>query len=128
MVVVARSLGIDLISGEGLDEALTAVQTIVDVTNTSETTAAARAYFETATGNLLAAEHRAGVGHHVALSIRRRRPGRGQRHYAGKRGQEHVVEAGPVPATVLRATQFHDFAAMVAGWTRQGDVATSRWR
>lgn len=45
-------------------------------------------------------------------------------HYAGKRRQEELVEAGPVPSTILRATQFHDFAGMVVGWTRKGGVAT----
>lgn len=48
----------------------------------------------------------------------------GNAHYAGKRLQEELVLSGSVSATIQRATQFHEFAGMVAGWTRQGDVAT----
>jgi uncharacterized protein YbjT (DUF2867 family) len=47
----------------------------------------------------------------------------GNPHYAGKRRQEAVVEAGSVPWTIQRATQFFDFPAMVAGWTTQDGVA-----
>jgi uncharacterized protein YbjT (DUF2867 family) len=47
----------------------------------------------------------------------------GSAHYAGKRAQERVVETGPVPWTIQRATQFHDFAGMVAGRTRRDGVA-----
>jgi uncharacterized protein YbjT (DUF2867 family) len=49
---------------------------------------------------------------------------KGNAHYAGKRAQERVALAGPVPATILRATQFFDYAAMVLRWTRHGQVAT----
>jgi uncharacterized protein YbjT (DUF2867 family) len=48
----------------------------------------------------------------------------GNAHCAGKREQERVALAGSVPATIVRATQFFDFAAMVVGWTRRGQVAT----
>ena len=48
----------------------------------------------------------------------------GNAHYAGKRLQAELVLSGSVPATIQRATQFHEFAGMVVGWTRQGDVAT----
>lgn len=45
-------------------------------------------------------------------------------HYAGKRLQEEITLVGPIPTTIVRMTQFHEFAAMVGDWTRQGDVAT----
>jgi uncharacterized protein YbjT (DUF2867 family) len=83
----------------------------------------ARALFGAATRQLLAAEQQAGVGHHVLLSILGLDRVDGNPHYAGKRLQEELVLAGPVPATVLRAAQFHEFAGMVVSWTRQGDVA-----
>jgi uncharacterized protein YbjT (DUF2867 family) len=35
-----------------------------------------------------------------------------------------LVTEGPVPWTIVRATQFHDFAAMVAGWTEQSGTAS----
>jgi uncharacterized protein YbjT (DUF2867 family) len=124
-VVVARSTGADVTTGAGLDTALTGVEAVVDVTNTAaQDAAAAREFFATSTGHLLAAEQRAGVGHHVVLSIVGVDRIEGNAHYAGKRRQEELALTGPIPATVVRATQFHEFAAMVVGWTRDGDVAT----
>jgi uncharacterized protein YbjT (DUF2867 family) len=63
--------------------------------------------------NLLAAAQQAGVRHHVLLSIVGIHRIKGNAHYAGKREQERLVEAGRVPWTIVPATQFHDFAAMV---------------
>src|SRR5207249_3139459 len=82
-----------------------------------------RGFFAAVTSHLLAAEHGAGVRHHVVLSIvgidRVPRGG----HYAGKREQERLALAGPVPVTIVRATQFFDFAAQMMGWTRRGESA-----
>jgi uncharacterized protein YbjT (DUF2867 family) len=123
-IVVACSRGVDVTTGAGLDGALAGIESLVDVTNTTATDpAAARAFFGTTTEHLLAAEQRAGVGHHVVLSIVGVDRVEGNAHYAGKRYQEELALTGPVPATVLRATQFHEFAEMVVGWTRRGDVA-----
>jgi uncharacterized protein YbjT (DUF2867 family) len=123
-VVVARSTGVDVLSGDGLDAALAGVDAVVDTTNsTAYDPEETRAFFRTATENLLAAEQRAGVGHHVVLSIVGIDRVEGNAHYAGKRLQEEVALAGPVPVTIQRATQFHEFAAQVVGWTRQGDEA-----
>ncbi|MGW4794535.1 SDR family oxidoreductase [Nonomuraea sp. NPDC004297] len=125
VVRISRSLGIDLVSGKGLDDALAGVDAVVDATST---TAADRAevlaFFGTTTRNLLATEDRAGVGHHVLLSIAGVHRVEGNGHYAGKREQERLVEAGPVPWTIVPATQFHDFAVTVARWTEHDGVAT----
>jgi uncharacterized protein YbjT (DUF2867 family) len=124
-VVVARSGGVDVTSGAGLDRALAGAESVVDVTNTTATdTVAARGFFGAATENLLAAEQRVGVGHHVVLSIVGLDMVEGNAHYAGKRRQEGLVRGGPIPHTILRATMFHEFAEMVVGWTRKGDAAT----
>ncbi|MGY1721027.1 SDR family oxidoreductase [Blastococcus sp. SYSU DS0552] len=124
-VRVSRSSGVDLLTGRGLDEALTGVQAVVDVTNSAAREVdEALTYFGSATRNLLAAEARAGVRHHVLLSIAGLHRVQGNAHYAGKRLQERLVEEGPVPWTIVPATQFHDFPAMVAGWTEKDGVAT----
>src|SRR5262249_5864037 len=81
-------------------------------------------FFGTITRNLLAAEQKAGVGHHVLLSIVGLHHKTDAPHYEGKREQERQVAAGPVPWSIVRATQFHDFAAMTAGWTEKDGVAT----
>ncbi|MEU7986620.1 SDR family oxidoreductase [Streptosporangium canum] len=125
VVRVSRSLGVDLSTGAGLDDALAGVEAVVDVTNGPATDPAETvAYFGTTTRNLLAAEERAGVRHHVLLSIAAIHRVEGNAHYAGKREQERLVAAGPVPWTIVPATQFHDFAAMVASWTERDGVAT----
>ncbi|HEY5833088.1 SDR family oxidoreductase [Streptomyces sp.] len=112
-VVVARSRGVDLLTGEGLDAALASVDAVIDVSNTvTASRRKAEAFFETAGRNLMTAEERAGVGHHVTLSIVGiDRVGLG--YYRGKLRQEAVVRAGRVPWTVLRATQFLEFPDQV---------------
>ncbi|WP_028936090.1 SDR family oxidoreductase [Pseudonocardia spinosispora] len=124
VVRISRSLGVNLETGDGLDEALTGADAVVDVTNCGATDRAeAIAYFGTTTGNLLAAEQRAGVRHNVLLSIAGVDRVDGNAHYAGKREQERLVSEGPTPWTIVPATQFHDFAEMVASWTEQDGVA-----
>jgi uncharacterized protein YbjT (DUF2867 family) len=125
VVRISRALGVDLSTGAGLDGALTGVEAVVDATNsTAADRSEAVAFFAGATANLLAAERAAGVAHHVLLSIVGIHGVEGNAHYAGKREQERLVEAGPVPWTIVPVTQFHDFAEMVAGWSEQDGVAT----
>jgi uncharacterized protein YbjT (DUF2867 family) len=125
VVVIARSRGVDAVTGEGLDDTLEDVDVVVDVTNTHATDPeGARRFFGASTTNLLAAERHHGVGHHVVLSIagvdRVQRNG----HYIGKRHQEELVRAGPIPWTIVRATQFFEFAEMVVSWTKHDGTAT----
>jgi uncharacterized protein YbjT (DUF2867 family) len=124
VVRISRSLGVDLTTGDGLDAALAGAGAVIDATSYE---AADRddavAYFGTATRNLLAAEERAGARHHVLLSIAGVDRIEGNAHYAGKREQERLVTEGPVPWTIVPATQFHDFAATVTSWTEQDGTA-----
>lgn len=123
-VPLSRRTGVDAYTGSGLADALQGVDALIDVTNNpSQNEAEIVDFFGTVTRNLLAAGEKAGVRHHVLLSIvgidhNRRAP-----HYAGKREQERLVAGGPVPWSIVRATQFHDFAAMVAGWAERDGTA-----
>jgi uncharacterized protein YbjT (DUF2867 family) len=114
-VVLARSAGVDLISGAGVAEAVRGAGVVVDVANlNSNSGAKATSFFRTETRTLLDAEAKAGVGHHVALSIvgiDRVDIG----YYMAKRRQEEAIQAGPVPSTILRATQFFEFAPQMVG-------------
>ncbi len=125
VVRISRSHGVDLITGTGLDDALAGVDAVVDATNapTGDRDGTVDD-LGTTTRNLLAAEQRAGVRHHLLLSIVGIHDVEGNAHYAGKREQERLIEAGPVPWTIVPVTQFHDFAAMVASWTEQDGTAT----
>lgn len=112
-VVLAPSTGVDLTTGAGLDAALEGVQAVIDVANSPVWTRSASEEFFTAVAeHLLEGCVRAGVGHLVVLSI----VGADVvdlDYYFGKRRQEALVSAGPVPWTILHATQFFDFAAQV---------------
>ena len=118
-VVLARSVGVDLTTGGGLAGKLAGVDAVIDVSNVTTTKARTSVrFFEAVTANLLAAEAEAGVAHHVALSIVGvDRVDLG--YYAGKRRQEQLVlnrqgsGARAPGGTVLRATQFHEFAAQM---------------
>ena len=124
-VPLSRSTGVDAYTGGGMADALRGADALIDViNNTSQDEAEIVDFFGTTTKNLLAAEERAGVRHHVLLSIVGLDHNHQAPHYAGKREQERLVASGPVPWSIVRATQFHDFAAMVAGWTERDGTAT----
>jgi uncharacterized protein YbjT (DUF2867 family) len=109
-VTLARSQGVDVTTGAGLDAALAGAEVVIDVSNVA-TLSKKRAvtFFTVGSTRLLEAGARAGVRHHLALSIVGiDRVGFG--YYAGKLAQEQVIAGGALPWTVLRATQFHEFA------------------
>jgi len=117
VLVLSRSSGVDVLTGAGLEPALRGVDAVIDVTNlTSLSARKAREFFTTGTRHLLDAEHRAGVGHHVALSIVGI-DAIDASYYAGKIAQERAVAEGPVPFTIARAAQFHEFAGQLLDGT-----------
>lgn len=123
VVVATRAHGVDVLTGEGLDDALAGAEAVVDVTNVASLRRSrAERFFVTATTRLLEAEVRAGVRHHVVLSIvgvDRVSTG----YYLAKRAQEETALAGSVPVSVLRSTQFHEFAEQMLARTTMGPVA-----
>jgi uncharacterized protein YbjT (DUF2867 family) len=124
-VPLSRHAGVDAYTGSGLADAMAGADAVIDVTNNpSQDVAEIVDFFGTVTKNLLAAGEKAGVRHHVLLSIVGLDHNSRAPHYAGKREQERLVASGPVPWSIVRATQFHDFAAMVAGWAEKDGTAT----
>src|SRR5215216_2216343 len=120
VIAASPSQGINSITGEGLTEALTGAQVVVDVTNSpSFEDKSVLEFFETSTRNVLAAEAKTGVDHHVALSIvgSERLPASG--YLRAKVAQEKLITASPIPYTIVRATQFFEFVGRIA------DEATS---
>lgn len=110
---LARTTGVDLVSGRGLDDSFRGADAVIDVSNVTTTRrSVALDFFTRATTNLLAAGCRVGVGSAVTLSI----VGADTvdfGYYLGKRRQEELLAAGPLPWTLLRATQFHEFAGQL---------------
>ncbi|MEV0993165.1 NAD(P)H-binding protein [Streptomyces sp. NPDC049949] len=117
--VVAASLsgGVDLLTGEGLDQALAGADTVVNVTNSPTFDEASPDFFRTTMGNLLAAGERAGVGHQVILSIVGVDRVPQLDYYRAKTLQEDVLKQGPTPYSIVRATQFFEFMDAVLAWT-----------
>ena len=122
VVAISRSNGVDVITGDGLAAALEGVQTVIDVTTgPSPEQGPATEFFTTAIRNLDEAGERAGVRRLVVVSI----IGVDQAvagYGAAKLAHERAALAGPIPARILRAAQFHELVEMLMGWGRQGDV------
>jgi uncharacterized protein YbjT (DUF2867 family) len=122
VVAMSRSNGVDVITGEGLAAALDGVDSVIDVaTGPSPEQGPATEFFTTAARNLQEAGSRAGLRRMVVVSIigtDRYTAGYG----AAKLAHEHAALAGPVPARILRAAQFHEFVEVLMMWGRQGDV------
>jgi uncharacterized protein YbjT (DUF2867 family) len=115
--------GVDIITGEGLAEAMDGAQVVVDVSNAPDwDDAAVLDFFETASHNVLAAEAAAGVSHHVTLSIvgADRLPDSG--YLRAKVAEEDVVKAGPIPYTIVRASQFFEFIGRIADSSADGET------
>src|SRR5204862_8301555 len=121
-VPASPSTGVDTITGEGLPEVMVGADVVVDVANAPVwDDDAVREFFITSTRNQLAAERDAGVGHHLAVSIvgADRLPDSG--YLRAKVAQEAEIQAGPIPYTILRATQFFEFLPQIAEAGAKGD-------
>ncbi|KUN88379.1 LysR family transcriptional regulator [Streptomyces bungoensis] len=118
----SKSSGADVISGQGLDDALAGVDVVVNLTNSPTFDEAAPAFFRTSMDNLLAAARKGGVGHFVILSIVGTDQVPELDYYKAKLLQEQILAAGPVPYSIVRATQFMDFMDAVLSWTADGDT------
>jgi uncharacterized protein YbjT (DUF2867 family) len=120
-VPASPNSGVNTFTGEGLEEAVAGADVVIDVSNSPSFEAeAVLRFFETSTGNLLAAEKKAGVGHHVALSV----VGTGRRpdiaYFRAKLAQEKLIEGSGIPYSIVHATQFFEFAHAIADEATDG--------
>src|ERR1700734_4394401 len=121
-VAASRSPGVNALTGEGLGDALTGADVVVDVSNAPSFDAGpVMEFFTTSTKNLVAAAKVAGVGHYIAVSI----VGCDQLPESGymrtKVAQEELVEQAEIPYTIVRATQFVEFADTITASLTVGD-------
>lgn len=124
VLVLSRSNGVDVRSGQGLECALAGVDAIIDVTNPGEGDRAdAMGFFADVARRLqsVGVAHR--VAHIVILSIVGIERAPANKYYAAKLRQEQIAFAGGIPTTVVRATQFHEFAVQMLLRTRHDAVA-----
>jgi uncharacterized protein YbjT (DUF2867 family) len=123
VVAASPSTGVNTVTGEGLSEALQAVQVVVDVANApSWEDKAVLEFFETSGRNLLAAEKAAGVRHHVALSVVGTDRLLASGYFRAKMAQEELIKASDIPYTIVRATQFFEFVGAIAESTTDGQT------
>jgi len=121
-VAASPNSGVNSITGEGLAEALERASAVVDVTNSpSWEDAAVMNFFETSTRNLLSYGAAAGVQHHVALSVVGTERMLASGFFRAKMAQEHLIEASPMPYTIIRATQFFEFVKGITDFSTEGN-------
>ncbi|MDK0523942.1 NAD(P)H-binding protein [Streptomyces sp. ML-6] len=118
----SQSTGVDVISGQGLDEAVAGADVVVNLTNSPTFDEASPAFFQTSMDNLLAAAQKGGVGHFVILSIVGTDQVPELDYYRAKTLQEDILTAEPIPYSIVRATQFMEFMDAVLSWTTDGDT------
>jgi uncharacterized protein YbjT (DUF2867 family) len=122
VVAAAPQNGINTITGEGIKEAMTGAQVVIDLANSpSFEDKAVMEFFETSGRNLFTAETTAGVRHHVALSIvgTDRSPDNG--YFRAKVVQEKLIKASRIPYTIIRSTQFLEFLGGIADASADGN-------
>ncbi|MGW4393245.1 SDR family oxidoreductase [Streptomyces sp. NPDC004685] len=117
VTTASLSSGVNLLTGAGLDQALTDAHTVVNVTNSPTFDEQSLDFFRTTVSNLLDAGKRAGVRHQVALSIVGVDQVPELDYYRAKALQEELLRSGPTPYSIVRATQFFEFMEPTMSWT-----------
>ncbi|ANB04391.1 LysR family transcriptional regulator [Streptomyces ambofaciens] len=111
------STGVDVVGGQGVDGAVQGADVVVNLTNSPTFDDASPAFFQASMNNLLAAARKSGVGHFVILSIVGVDKVPELDYYRAKVLQEELLRGGPVPYSIVRATQFMEFMGAVLTWT-----------
>jgi uncharacterized protein YbjT (DUF2867 family) len=123
VVAASPSSGVNAVTGQGLNEALAGAQVVVDVANApSWEDKAVLEFFETSGRNLLAAEEKAGVRHHVALSVVGTERLLASGYFRAKMAQESLIKASRIPYSIVRATQFFEFVGAIADFAADGQT------
>jgi len=122
VVEISRSTGVDVITREGLDQAVQEVDCIVDATSGPSEQKAATEFFTTTARNLQDAGKKAGVKRIVLVSIIGIDRFTGG-YMAAKVVHEKTMQSGTIPLRILRAAQFHELVPQMIEWGKQGDVS-----
>jgi uncharacterized protein YbjT (DUF2867 family) len=116
------STGVNIITGQGLETAVADADVVVNLANSPTFDDASLAFFQTSMDNLLAASDKSGVGHFVILSIVGADQVTDLVYYRAKVLQENILKAGPIPYSIVRATQFMEFMDATLSMTAEGDT------
>jgi uncharacterized protein YbjT (DUF2867 family) len=122
VIGASRATGLDVMTGEGLADALTGADALVDVTNSPSFDAGAvMHFFTTSATNIANAAKAAGVGHYVALSIVGVDGLPDSPYFRAKVAQEQVITESGLPFSIVRATQFAEFTGQITDSLTVGD-------
>jgi uncharacterized protein YbjT (DUF2867 family) len=122
VVAASPASGVNTITGGGLDAAMVGTQVVLDVANSpSFEDKAVLEFFQTSGRNLLAAEAKAGVQHHVALSVVGTDRLSESGYFRGKIAQEALIRDASIPYTIVHSTQFFEFLGSIAQSGANGD-------
>jgi uncharacterized protein YbjT (DUF2867 family) len=122
VVAASRSSGVDVLTGDGLADALAGADVLVDVTNSPSLEGGpAMEFFTASAANLVDAARRAGVGHYVALSIVGVSGLPDSGYMRAKVSQERIITESGIPYSIVRATQFAEFADGITASLTVGD-------
>jgi uncharacterized protein YbjT (DUF2867 family) len=122
VLAAAPATGVDTITGEGLEAAFNGADIVIDLANSpSFEDAPAMAFFQKSGRNIFAAEHKAGVQHHVALSVVGTDRLLGSGYFRAKQAQEDLIHASGIPFTIVHSTQFFEFMGSIARAGTKGD-------
>lgn len=115
VLAASPNSGVNTVTGEGVTEALTGAEVVIDLANSpSFEEEAAMEFFEKAGRNLFPAEKAAGVRHHVALSVVGTDRLQGMGYFRAKLLQEKLITESGIPYTIVHATQFFEFMGAIA--------------
>lgn len=123
VIAASPNTGVNTITGEGLNEALSGAEVVIDLANSpSFEDKAVLEFFETSGRNLIAAEKTAGVKHHIALSVVGTEHLQESGYFRGKLAQEKLIKTGGIPYTIVHSTQFMEFLSGIAQSGTSGNV------
>ena len=123
VLAASPSSGVNAVTNQGVKEAVTGAEVVVDVSNSPDwQDDPVMEFFEKSSQNLLSAEKAAGVKHHVVLSVVGTERLQGSGYFRAKLAQEKLIKASDVPYTIVRATQFFEFVGAIAQFATEGQT------
>ncbi|UNM12763.1 NAD(P)H-binding protein [Streptomyces formicae] len=122
VVPASLSSGVDVLSGKGLEQALSGTDVVINLTNSPTFDEASIGFFETSMSNIGAAAEAAGVRHSVILSIVGVDKVPKLDYYLAKVTQENILKNGSTPYSIVHATQFYEFVQGIMSMTTEGDT------
>lgn len=123
VLAASPAAGINTITGEGLNEAMAGAEVVIDLANSpSFEDQAVLEFFQTSGRNLFAAAKKAGVKHHVALSVVGAERLASSGYMRAKVAQEKIIRESGIPFTIIHSTQFFEFLGGIIKAASKGDT------